>query len=147
MNLGLFSERLSELIFESNKTARDVAREIGIGKTTIYEYLSGTKMPSLPNLIKLADYFYCSTDYLLGLEAEQYEKTFQVCKPFPEQFKEMLAHFGITRYKLEQMTEIAESALYYWAKGEKTPTVEKLILICKKLDCRLDFFIGRSTIN
>lgn len=147
LNLAIFAERLSELIFDAKKIARDVAKEIHIGKTTIYEYLSGTKMPSLANLIKLADYFECPTDYLLGLEAEPYERTFKACKPFPEQFKDILAYFDITRYKLERLTGIAQSALYYWAKGEKTPTVEKILIICEKLDCRVDFFIGRSNLR
>ena len=144
MNLSLFAERLSELIFDTKKTARGIANDAAIGKSTIYEYLSGTKMPTLGNLIKLADYFGCSTDYLLGLEEEQKNLTFQVCKPFPERFQEVLQYFAISRYRLEQITGIAESALYYWAKGQKKPTIENIILVCEKLDCRVDFFIGRS---
>lgn len=101
-------------------------------------------MPTLNNLIKIANYFQCSTDYLLGLENEQYELVFQECKPFHKRFQEVLEYFDITRYKLEKLTGIAESALYYWAKGQRTPTIEKIIFVCKKLDCRVDFFIGRS---
>ncbi len=147
MNLSIFAERLSELIFDSKKTARDVAGEMAIGKTTVYEYLSGQKMPTLRNLVKLADYFGCSTDYLLGLEQEQTELTFAPCKPFPERFQEILQYFAISRYRLEQITGIAESALYYWAKGQKSPTVENVLLVCEKLDCRVDFFIGRSNVR
>ena len=147
MNLSMFAERLSELIFDSKKTARGVAKDAAIGKSTIYEYLSGTKMPTLGNLIKLADYFNCSTDYLLGLEEEQDTLTFHVCKSFPERFQEVLQHFAISRYRLEQITGIAESALYYWAKGQKKPTIENIILVCEKLDCRVDFFIGRSDVR
>lgn len=147
MNLSIFAERLSELIFDGKKTAREVAKETAMGKTTVYEYLSGQKMPTLRNLVKLADYFSCSTDYLLGLEHEQANFTFQVCKPFPERFQEVLQYFEISRYRLEQMTGIAESALYYWAKGQKCPTVENILLVCEKLDCRVDFFIGRSNVR
>ena len=147
MNLSIFADRLSELIFDCNKTARDVAKETGMGKTTVYEYLSGRKTPTLRNLVKLADYFGCSTDYLLGLEQEQTGMSFQACKPFPERFQEVLQYFEITRYRLEQITGIAESALYYWAKGQKSPTVENILLVCKKLDCRVDFFIGRSNVR
>lgn len=147
MNLSIFSERLSELIFDSNKIGREIAKDIGIGKTTIYEYLSGNKMPALSNLIKIADYFNCSLDYLLGLESEQENLTFIPCKPFSVRFNEVLKYFDITRYKLEKLTGISESALYYWAKGQRTPTIEKIVLICKKLDCRVDFFVGRSDLR
>ena len=146
MNLQLFAERLAELIFDSKLIARDVAKLVGVGKTTLYEYLSGTKMPTLNNLIKLAEYFICSTDYLLGLENEQFDLSFLPCKPFSVRFKEVLEHFKISRYKLEQITGIAESTLYYWAKGEKTPTIDSIVNVCKKLDCRFDFFIGRSKV-
>ena len=147
MDLSVFSERLSELIFDSKKVARDVAKDIGIGKTTIYEYLSGNKMPSLQNLIKIADYFNCSTDYILGLENEIYDTTFNECKSFHERFDKVLKAYGVTRYKLEKQTGIAESALYYWAKGKKLPTVESLITVCKTLDCRFDYLIGRTRTN
>ena len=30
------------------------------------EYKNGVKLPSIQNLIKIADYFDCSVDYLLG---------------------------------------------------------------------------------
>ena len=144
MNLSSFADRLSELIFDCKKKVREVAKETGISKTTVYEYLSGQKMPTLCNLVKLADYFNCSTDYLLGLEQEQTEQTFQTRKPFPERFQEVLQYFKITRYRLQEMTGIAESALYYWAKGQKSPNLENILLVCEKLDCRVDFFIGRS---
>ena len=142
------TERKEVLTAEKAK-AEDLFQELleVIGKTTVYEYLSGQKMPTLHNLVKLADYFGCSTDYLLGLEQEQTESTFQVCKPFHERFQEVLQYFAISRYRLEQMTGIAESALYYWAKGQKCPTIENILLVCEKLDCRVDFFIGRSNVR
>ncbi len=147
MNLEIFADRLSELIFDCKKKPREIAKEAAIGKTSIYEYLSGQKMPTLQNLVKLADYFNCSTDYLLGLEQEQTNLTFQVCKPFSKRFEEILQYFAISRYRLEQLTGIAESALYYWAKGQKLPTVENILLLCEKLDCRVDFLIGRSNVR
>ena len=147
MNLSLFAERLSELLFDNKLGVRELASDTKIGKSTLYEYLSGEKMPTLAKLITLADYFHCSTDYLLGLESEQYESSFKPCKPFHERFSEILAHFKISRYKLERLTGLSESILYYWAKGTRQPTVESILLVCNTLDCRVDFFIGRSNSN
>ncbi|MGN0788298.1 MAG: helix-turn-helix domain-containing protein [Christensenellales bacterium] len=88
--------------------------------------------------------YYRSTDYLLGLEEESIDKTFLQRKPFAEQFRAMLDYFDVSRYRLEKMTGIAESVLYYWAKGQKSPSVESLVIVCEKLGCRLDFFLARS---
>lgn len=146
MDLAVFSERLADLIFETGKIARDVAPEIGISKSTIYEYLSGTKMPTLQNLIKIADFFNCSADYLFGREEFVNGVTYKQCKAFSERFKEILAYYKLSRYKLEKLTGISESVLYYWAKGDKTPSVERIIHVCTLLDCSIDFFIGRTDV-
>lgn len=146
MNLSLFAERLSDLIFDSGKNSREIAKEIGIGKSTIYEYLSANKMPTLQNLIKLADYFGCSIDFLFGQDDYESKGKFITPAPFPARFKEMLDYFNISRYKLEKLTGISESVLYYWAKGDKTPSIESIVHVCEVLDCSIDFFIGRTNL-
>ena len=40
--------------------------------TTIHRYLSGGRTPDLPNLMRLADFFDVSLDWLLGLSGERY---------------------------------------------------------------------------
>ena len=146
MNLEIFADRLSDLIFDSKKSVTEVANEMGINKSTLYEYLLRERIPRLSSIVKIADYFNCSTDFLLGLEDEISGLVFKECKPFPEQFKEILSYFNISRYRLQKMTGLAESVLFYWSKGQKTPTLESVLLVCEKLDCRVDFFIGRSDI-
>lgn len=143
MELKLFAERLEELIFEKGKPTRFIAKEMGIGKTALYDYLSGKKMPTLLNLIKITDYFSCSTDFILGLENESYETSFLPFKGIDKSLPKVLAQFNLTRYKLEKLTGVSESTLYYWAKGQKLPSVEKIVAICEKLDCSVDFFLGR----
>ena len=146
MNLEVFADRLSDLIFDNKKPVTDIAKEIGINKSTLYEYLLCERAPRICNLVKIADYFHCSIDFLLGLENEIPGLVFKECKPFPEQFKAILSHFNISRYQLKKLTGLAESVLYYWAKGQRTPTIESVLLVCEKLECRVDFFIGRSDI-
>lgn len=146
MNFDVFADRLSDLIFDSKKPVTTVAKEIGVNKSTLYEYLLREREPRIYNLVKIADYFNCSIDFLLGLEDEIPGLVFKECKSFPEQFKDVLSYFNISRYKLQQMTGLSESMLYYWAKGQRTPTIESILLVCKKLECRVDFFIGRSDI-
>lgn len=45
----------------------DLGRIVGVGKTTISNYETGYSVPDLDTLIKLAEYFQVTTDYLLGL--------------------------------------------------------------------------------
>ena len=92
---------------------------------------------------KIANYFDCSTDFLIGLENETYQTNFKQCPPFYQRFNFILKHFKISRYKLGQLTNISESALYFYAKGQREPSLQNLILICEKLNCTLDFLLGR----
>ena len=144
LDLKLFSERVDELIFDKNLKAVEFAKLCGISKSTVYEYLSGRKMPTLKNLIKIAEFFNVSTDYLLGLEKDVYTKNFKSCISFSTRFNEVLKECSMSRYKLEQLTGISESVLYYWAKGKTVPTVESLLTVSSALNCSFDYLIGRE---
>lgn len=51
-------------------TQRKLAEKTQIPKTNIGHYELGITQPSIENLIKLADFFNCSVDYLLGHQAK-----------------------------------------------------------------------------
>ena len=51
---------------QHGKLQKDVAADLGIGLSTFSQYETGKREPDNKTLIKLADYFGCSTDYLLG---------------------------------------------------------------------------------
>lgn len=58
--------RLKLLREKSNLSQGKLAREIGVSQPVITKYEAGIIYPSYPILIKCADYFNVSTDYLLG---------------------------------------------------------------------------------
>lgn len=60
--------RLSELREEKNLTQNDIANAINTSRTNIGRWEKGLNEPSASHIIKLADFFECSADYLLGRE-------------------------------------------------------------------------------
>jgi len=70
-----FKERLVELKLEKKLSSKEIAEIIGVSKRAVNEYLKGDINPSIQNLIKLADLFNCSLDYLVGRDFKQKEKT------------------------------------------------------------------------
>ena len=48
----------------------EFAKSFGISKSTYSNYECGANEPSIETLIKLADFFGCSVDYLLGHETK-----------------------------------------------------------------------------
>jgi len=57
---------LGEIIKKHNYTITKVSMNTGINNSTLYQYLSNTLTPSLPNLINLANFLQCNLDYLIG---------------------------------------------------------------------------------
>lgn len=62
-----FSKRLKELRLNNGLTQKDLAKAIEVGRTTISEYESGKIVPKQEGLLKLANHFNVSVDYLTGV--------------------------------------------------------------------------------
>ena len=60
---------------KSKKTIKQVANELDIPFSTYNNYLIGTREPNLETLCKLAKYFNCSLDDLVGIKKEKPELT------------------------------------------------------------------------
>lgn len=58
--------RTKELREERGLSQMDLGLELGLGHASIQQYEAGVYEPSFENLIKIAEFFGVSTDYLLG---------------------------------------------------------------------------------
>ena len=65
-----FNMRLKELRLANGLTQKELAKSIEVGRTTISEYESGKIVPKHEGLLKLANYFNVSVDYLTGVSDE-----------------------------------------------------------------------------
>lgn len=61
-----FPERIIEIKKQKNLLQKTIAESIGITVRNYQRYEKGEQQPTLPVLIKLADYFDVSLDYLVG---------------------------------------------------------------------------------
>lgn len=62
----MFTERFRKIIQSQKLTPYRIAKDTGISQGLMAEYNRGEKVPTVNNLIKIADYLDCSIDYLLG---------------------------------------------------------------------------------
>lgn len=63
-----FGQRLIELRAEKKLSQHALALELGVGKSVISLWELDKADPTLTNLIKIAEFFDVSIDYLAGLE-------------------------------------------------------------------------------
>lgn len=64
--LNIASERKRK-----NMRQEDLAKELGVSKSTVARWEQGALPPYGSELIKMHDIFGCSTDYLLGISDER----------------------------------------------------------------------------
>ena len=62
-----FPKRLKELRLAHGETQKDLANAIEVGRTTVSEYESGKIVPKQEGLLRIANHFNVSVDYLTGV--------------------------------------------------------------------------------
>ena len=65
INNNLKMTNLKKLRVDKNLTQLGLSMEVAVSQELISAYELGKNKPNVENLIKLANYFNCSTDYLL----------------------------------------------------------------------------------
>lgn len=63
MQLG---NTLKELLEQYNITQKELAKKLAITPSALGNYVQGTREPDYTTLVKIADYFHVTTDFLLG---------------------------------------------------------------------------------
>lgn len=58
--------RLNELMAQSGDTQYKIAELLNVSRSAVYKYQQEKAEPDIESLIKLADHFGCSVDYLIG---------------------------------------------------------------------------------
>lgn len=61
-----YIKRIRDLREDSDKTQTEIAEHLGISQTMYARYERGANELPIRHLIKLADYYGVSTDYILG---------------------------------------------------------------------------------
>lgn len=74
-------DRLKECRLRCNYTQKFVALSVGVSMPTVSQWEAGIKNPSVENLIRLADLYDASVDYLVGRDVRPPE-------PRPQQFNQ-----------------------------------------------------------
>jgi len=70
-----FPTRLRQLIEDSGQTQEFIAKQIEVNRQSIGQWKDGTTAPDVYTLVKIANHFGVSADYLLGLTNVQSNKT------------------------------------------------------------------------
>lgn len=147
MNLLLqFTESLRSIMLENNITPEKLALDLKHNVFDIYHWSSCKckYMPSVANLIKLADYFHCSLTFLLGMEEINSLVCPKAAADFTKRFPSIVKEKGFSLYKLAKATNMNNVSYYDWINGKAFPRIDSLIKVAAALECSIDYLIGRD---
>lgn len=139
-----FAERLDELMFDEGINGKTLAESIGVTKQQIYYILNNKRQPSVDVLVRLANHFCCTTDFLLGREPENTATSFLAPPPFPQQLAFLLEYYNINKYRLCKKIPITHSVIYNWQRGKYAPSLDYIVKLAEYFGCSVDFVIGRE---
>ena len=112
----MFSKRVKELREKYCLLQSGLAHEIGVTKQTISNYETGKRIPCISDLIKLADYFEVSVDYLIG--RTDYPKE-EFKKIYYSVIQEIDIPISFTDNQIEILIrKIADSKDYHWSENK-----------------------------
>ena len=143
--LSKFSERLSELMFEHNMTASNLAKQLGIPPSTITRYIKGDCLPSFRSFVALIEIFNCSADFLVGkTDSPNTEREYRQVQAFDKRFKELLKEYNFSQYALHKKTNFSYDNFNKWLKGTTAPYLDNLLKLADAFDCSIDYLLGRE---
>jgi len=143
-NMSNFSETLTELMIERNLTTDALGKIIGTSGSTVRTWKRGDYKLRLANALKLADYFNCSLEFLMGRTDTRLNYTPRVCPRFHDRLMQIMVKKGKSRYQVVKKDKILSNSHFsQWKKGVN-PLIETIMPLTKYFDCTLDYLVGRD---
>ena len=139
--LPVFAERLQALMRLKNIKSKQLGTEIGVSGSLVRYWQRGEKQAGLPNLIKLANYFNCTIDFLAGRSDDEIDFVPQTPPPFHKALRRILAIGGVSKYKFTWHTKFGDNYFYSWDHGAQ-PNLSTLIALADIFGCSIDYLVG-----
>ena len=139
-----FQKRFKSILEDNEYSRNELIKLIPISQSTLSNALSYGIIPSIKTLIKIADFFNLSIDFLLGKsDEENFEKSAST-STFHQRFESLCIEKGVTHYKVAADCLFDKSCISKWFSKNFTPELEILELLCDYFKVSLDYILGRS---
>ena len=145
MSISLsFQKRFNSLLEESEHSRSEIANLIPLSQSTLSNALTYGIIPSTKTLIKIADFFDISINFLLGkTDLEDFYKSSSPAS-FISRFESLCSEKEVTHYKVATDCLFDKSNISRWVTKGFLPELEILELLCDYFNVSIDYLLGRT---
>jgi len=98
MKTATNQERLNELFDADPRTDSAIAAELGVSKQTISAWRSGFRSPKKPMLIKIAELYHVSIEWLMGFDVDKSSAGTPIVIPDSDFFRKIMKYMSYSDY-------------------------------------------------
>ena len=134
----VFGEKIVEQRKRKGITQQELADALNISRSTIAGYEAENKKPSYKVLVRIAEYFGVTVDYMLRSTDTQ---DFGICD-CGNTIKELRTEAGMTQEELGKLLNVQNAAVSKYESGKIPLTGETLLKLSKIFNVSTDYLLG-----
>lgn len=140
-----FCEVVKEIMeVKGFRNVEQFSKAVGIYRNAVDRWLKGKYHPNVKSIVRLADYYACSTDYLFGLAFIKDYCTSVTHISFAERYAQLVKQNNLSHYYVAKGCGVKAPTITKWLHLGQVPSVVTLVKLTEILNCSLDYLIGRS---
>ncbi len=140
----IFKRRFLELISDLDCKKSEVPKLLNIDYNVFTKITEFGIIPKPVVLIRIADYFNISVEYLLGRTDNSYYIKAETESTFLERYQILKAEKNLTDYAIAQKLHITTSYTTNWKNKKYMPSIINLIELSKIFKVSIDYLLGRT---
>ena len=134
----VFGEKIVEQRKRKGITQQELADALNISRSTLAGYEAENKKPSYKVLVRIAEYFGVTVDYMLRSTDTQ---DFGICD-CGNTIKELRTEAGMTQEELGKLLNVQNAAVSKYESGKIPLTGETLLKLSKIFNVSTDYLLG-----
>ena len=142
--LNVFIETLQEKMTDRNLNKVQLSRELGLDHSSVNSWFNKEFYPRIVNLIRIADLFGCSIDYLFGLSDVESFKPSKTPSDFLMRFDKLQVQNKVNDNRVATYCKIGSSAVAKWRRFKRYPETTAILKLVELFNCSIEYLIGRS---
>ena len=140
-----FGKNFRALVAEiKGKTRQEIAREMRVSYTTFSNMYNYGILPRVSVLMRAADLFDVSVDYLLGMSEKRHYDKADPPGNFHDRLTLLRTENGMTVYRLAEKLHVHRNSVAEWYAKKCIPVIDTVAVAADHFGVSIDYVLGRT---